>query len=138
MKEKLFQRRTHILYCSVTVFGRKSKHMTDVTAFDMESIFTKIINEIIMVIEKYFLNFQNYQPRILNEHWCIYSCLLSPPRESWFQWVRRVYATTTNLSCISTLHLPNNHVLRVIQVMKKGLCQIRYLPWESLFLWKLI
>ena len=68
MKEKLFQRRTHILYCSFTVFGRKSKHKTDVTAFDMESIFTKIINEIIMVIENYYVNFQNYQPRILNEH----------------------------------------------------------------------
>ena len=29
-------------------------------------------------------------PRILDEHRCIYSCLQIPPRENWFQYVRRV------------------------------------------------
>ena len=28
--------------------------------------------------------------RILDEHWCIYSCLQIPPRENWFQYVRRL------------------------------------------------
>ena len=36
-------------------------------------------------------------PRILDEHWCIYSCLQIPPRENWFQYVRRAYATAINL-----------------------------------------
>ena len=31
------------------------------------------------------------------------SCLQSPPRENWFQYVRRVYATDINFPCISTL-----------------------------------
>ena len=44
-----------------------------------------------------------WPPWILNEHWCIYSCLQIPPRENWFQYVRRVYATATNFPCIITL-----------------------------------
>ena len=32
-----------------------------------------------------------HPPRLLNEHWCIYSCLQIPPRENWLQYVRRVY-----------------------------------------------
>ena len=56
----------------------------------------------------YYVNFQNYQnltqlPRTLDEHWGIYSCLQSPPRENWFQYVRRVYTTAINFPCISTL-----------------------------------
>ena len=42
-------------------------------------------------------------PRILDEHRCIYSCLQIPPRENWFQYVRREYATSINFPCISTL-----------------------------------
>ena len=34
---------------------------------------------------------------------CIYSCLQIPPRENWFQYVRRVYATAINFPCINTL-----------------------------------
>ena len=44
-----------------------------------------------------------YSPRILDEHWCICSCLQIPPRENWFQYVRRVYATAINIPCIITL-----------------------------------
>ena len=40
---------------------------------------------------------------ILNEHWCIYSCLRILPRESWFQNVSRVYATAINFPCITNL-----------------------------------
>ena len=52
----------------------------------------------------WIINYQNlmrFTFRILNEHWCIYSCLQIPPRENWFQYVRRVYAI--NFSCIITL-----------------------------------
>ena len=44
-------------------------------------------------------------PRILDEHWCIYSCLQIPPRENWLQYVRRVYSTAINFPCMSTLVL---------------------------------
>ena len=45
-----------------------------------------------------------YNPsRILNGQKCIYSCLQIPPRENWFQSVRRVYATAINFPCIITL-----------------------------------
>ena len=47
-----------------------------------------------------------YPPQILNEHWWIYSCLQIPPRENWFQYVCRVYATAINFPCIITLDLP--------------------------------
>ena len=54
---------------------------------------------IIKIIKiKYF-----YPPRIPDEYKCIYSCLQIPPRENWFQYVRRVYATAINFPCISTL-----------------------------------
>ena len=36
---------------------------------------------------------------------CIFSCLQIPPRENWFQYVRRVYATAINFPCIITLHI---------------------------------
>ena len=41
-------------------------------------------------------------PRILDEHWYIYSCLQIPPRENWFQYVRRVYTTAINFPYLST------------------------------------
>ena len=58
-----------------------------------------------------------YPPRILNEHWCIYSCLQIPPRENWFQYVRRVYTTAINFPCILILIYSNciNCVLRTEQ-----------------------
>ena len=44
-----------------------------------------------------------YSTRILEEHSCIYSCLQIPPKENWFQYARRVYATANNFPFISTL-----------------------------------
>ena len=40
---------------------------------------------------------------ILNEQLGIYSCLQIPPRENWFQYVRRVYATAFNFPYITAL-----------------------------------
>ena len=42
---------------------------------------------------------------IFSSSWCIYSCLQIPPRENWFQYVRRVCATVINFPCIITLIL---------------------------------
>jgi len=39
------------------------------------------------------VNYNNYQN----------SCLQIPPRENWFQYVRRVYAAAINFPCITTL-----------------------------------
>ena len=54
---------------------------------------------IIKIIKIKFFN----PPWILDEHWSIYSCLQIPPRENWFQYVRRVYTTAINFPCIGTL-----------------------------------
>ena len=44
-----------------------------------------------------------YPPRILEKHRCIYFCLQqTPPRENWFQYVRREYTTAINLPCLIT------------------------------------
>ena len=94
-----------VLQCSV--FGRKSKHKTDVTPwhgihFHENNLWS------ILVIGNYYVNYQNiqtcfYAPQILNEHWCIYSYLQIPPRENWFQYVRRVYTTAIYFPWISSL-----------------------------------
>ena len=44
-----------------------------------------------------------YSPWILEEHWCIYSCLQTPLGENWFKYVRREYATAVNFPCLITL-----------------------------------
>ena len=110
---KFFQRCTHILYCSVLSLGGKV-NTRRMSKPDMESIFTKIIYEIfwsketIMWIFKFIKIKCFYPPRILDEHWCIYSCLQSPPRENRFQNVLRVYATAINFPpFISTFGFPD-------------------------------
>ena len=80
---------------------------------EMGSIFNIKNQRNILVIGNYYVNYQNYQnlmllsssARILNEHWCIYSCLQIPPRENWFHHVRRVYAAAFIFPCILTLTL---------------------------------
>ena len=64
-----------------------------------------------MVIENYSVNYQNYQnpPWILEEHWCIYSCLQIPPRENWFQNERREYARAINFPCLITMAQSNSY-----------------------------
>ena len=44
-----------------------------------------------------------YPPRILEERWCIFSCLQIPPRKNWYQYVRRKFATVINFPCLITL-----------------------------------
>ena len=84
MQGKLFQRCTYFLYCSVLSFrGKVNVNTWRMSQPDMESIFTKIIwNSLVK--------------------WN-YSCLQSLPRENWFQYERRIYATAINFPCISTL-----------------------------------
>ena len=113
MSGKLFHRCAHFLYCSVLSLGGKvnSRRMSK---SDMESIFTKIIYEIFWSQETIFLKLSNYfsklsKLKVLSSSdtrqtlMHIYSCLQIPPRENWFQYVRRVYATAIIFPCISTL-----------------------------------
>ena len=97
MQGQLFQRCTHFLYSSVLSLGGKVKS------------FLKIIYEIFWSLETIIWIFNIikikcfYPPQILDEHWCIYSYLQILPRENWFYYVRRVYATAINFPCIGTL-----------------------------------
>ena len=60
------------------------------------------------------MNYQNYQNLMLltssntkPTKRCLYSCLQIPPKENWFQSVRRVYATAINFPCLSVTKLSN-------------------------------
>ena len=59
----------------------------------------------ILVIGNYYVNYQNSDTRILNEHWWLYSFLQIPPKENWFQCVRRVYTPANNFPCFTPLIL---------------------------------
>ena len=87
MQVKLFQRCTHLLYCSVLSLGSivNTKRMSKP---DMGSIFHIKNQWNILPIGNYYMNYQNLMlltsldtKRTL----CIYSCLQIPPRENWFQ-----------------------------------------------------
>ena len=99
------------LYCSVLSLGRKINTRRK-SQPDMESFLTKIIYEIFWSYETIMGSFKIikikcfYPPRILDKHWCIYSCLQIPPRENWFQYVCRVYTTAINFPCITFLYIP--------------------------------
>ena len=80
----------------------------------------------------------NAPPRILNEHWCIYSCLQIPPKENWFQYVRRVYTTAINFPCITPLTVPFcfmksvfNCTVRLLYKLIKS--PVRYLKWTGVY-----
>jgi len=96
MQGKLFQRCTHLLYCSV------------LSKPDMGSIFHIKNQRNILVIGNYYMNYQNCQNLMLltfsdTKGTLMYLFLFTnPPRENCFQYARRVYATAIN-SCIITL-----------------------------------
>ena len=102
---------THFLNCSVLSLGCKvNTRRMSYSQPDMGSIFHIKNQWNVLVIGNYFVNTMKiikikyfYSPRILEELWWIYSCLQTPPRENWFQYVRRVYATANNFPCIITL-----------------------------------
>ena len=109
LQGKLFQSCTHLMYCSELSLGG-NVNIWWVSKPEMGSIFHINNQWNIMVIGNYYVNIQNYQNSMLLtstdtkrtlRH--IFSCLQIPPRENWFQYVRRVYATANNFPCISTL-----------------------------------
>ena len=73
-----------------TVFGRKSKQKTDVTAW-RGIHFHKNNLCIILLIGNYYVNTE--------ASFLVYK--VRQERENWFQYVRRVYATAINFPCIT-------------------------------------
>ena len=74
---KLFQRYTHLLYCSELSLGG-NVNTRRMSKSDMGSIFYIKNQWNILVMGHYYVNYQNFQNLIffiLQEHWCIYSCL---------------------------------------------------------------
>ena len=61
----------------------------------------------ILVIGNYDVNYQNYQHKMRlsssDTRQTLMHLSLFPPKENWFQYVRRVYTTAINFSCIITL-----------------------------------
>ena len=114
MQGKLLQRCTHLLYCSVLSPGG-NVNTRRMLPPGMGSIFHMKNHWNILVIGNYYVIIKIikikcfHPPRILNEHWCIYSCLHTPPRENWFQYVRKVNAPAINFPCIITLAIPTSH-----------------------------
>jgi len=109
MQGKLFQRCTHFLYCSVLSLDGKvnTRRMSQPGINFHKNNLWNIWN--ILVIGNYYVNFQKFLNEMLisssdtRRTLNIYSCLQIPPRENWFQYVRRVYATAINFPCISTV-----------------------------------
>ena len=103
MQGKLFQRCMHLLYCSVLSLGG-NVNTRRMSKPDMGYIFHIKNQWNILVIENYYVNYHKYQNVMLltcsETKWtlCIYSCLQSPPRENWFQYASRVYATASTLT----------------------------------------
>ena len=97
-----------VLQC--TVFGRISKHKADVTASHgihlshkklmKYSGHRKLLCELSNFLNSMLLSSSDTKRTL------IHSCLQIPPRENWFQYVRRVYATAINFPCIITFTLP--------------------------------
>ena len=104
MQGKLFQRCTHILYCSVLSLGG------NVNTRPMSKLSHKYNQWNILVIWNYnYVNYQNYQNSMLLTSSDAKRTLMhlflftNSARENWLQYVRRVYATAINFSCIVTL-----------------------------------
>ena len=82
MQGKFFQKCTHLLYCSVLSL-RGNVNARRMSKPEIGSIFHIKNRWNILVIGNYYLQI--------------------PPRENWFLYVRRVYATAINFPCSITL-----------------------------------
>ena len=69
----------------------------------------------------------------------MYSCLQIPPREKWFQYVRRVYTTAINFHCITPLVKPPFCcTVSMLQVYFTHLCYVNFWAQEHHFIEKKI
>ena len=104
MQGKLFERCSHLLYCSILSLGCKVNKRR-MSQPDMGSIFHIKKSMKYSGPRKLLCELSKLNAFILLGYiWCIYSCLQIPPRENWFQYVRRVYETVIKFPCIITLY----------------------------------
>ena len=98
MEGKLFQRCTHLLYCSVLSLGPN---------LNIESIFHIKNQWNTLVIGNYYVNYQNYQNLMLltSSDTSILVYKFRPERTGLIQYVLRVYATAINFPCITLLYI---------------------------------
>ena len=104
MQGKIFQKCTHLMYCSVLSLGGNvnTRRMSKPC---MGSIFYIKSRWNILVIGNYYV-YQNVQNLILltssdTERTLMH---LFPPKENWFQYVRRVCTTVINFPCLTFLN----------------------------------
>ena len=69
------------------------------------------------------------------ENWCTYSCLQIPPRENWFQYERRVYATAIDFPYIVTFGPLEDRSKSKIHMWRLG--SIWWLPITNQKQWKM-
>ena len=119
MQGKLFQKCTHLLYCSVlSLYGNVNARK--ISKPDMGSIFYIKNQWNIIFIGNYCVNYQNYQNLMLlsssdSKRTLMYLFLFSnSARENWFQYELRVYTTAINFPCSITLTELRPDKLRVL------------------------
>ena len=114
MQEKLFQKCTHLLYCSVLTLGG-NVNTRRMLQPDMGSIFhikksitysghRKLLCELSKLLNLMLLTSSNSKRTLMH------SCLQIPPKENWCQYVRRVYTTAINFPCITPLPLTFSNI----------------------------
>ena len=110
MQGKLFQRCTHVLYCSVLSLGG-NVNTRRISKPEMGSIFCINNQWNILVIGNYYVNYQNYQNSMLFtssdtkrtlRHLFLFT---NSVQRELVQYLRRVYATAINFSLHTFLTL---------------------------------
>ena len=116
MQGKLSQWCTHLLYCSVLSLGGKVKTRRMLQP-DMGSIFhikksmkysghRKLLCELSKLSNFMFLTSSDTKRKLMH----LFILVQIPPKENWFQYVRRVFTTAINFPFIISLACPNVEV----------------------------
>ena len=102
MQRKLFQKCTHLLYCNILSLGGHV-NTRRMSKLDMGSIVHIKKSMKYSGRRKLLCKLSNLMRLTSSDtkRTLIYSCLQIPPKENWFQCVRRLYTTAINFPCIT-------------------------------------
>ena len=128
LQGKLFQRSTHLLYCTVLPLSG-NVNTRRMAKPDMGSIFHIKNQWNILVIGNYYVNYQNLMILTSSDtkrtlmHLFLFT---NSAWENWFQYVRRVYTAAIKFPCIITL-------ISSIPLWEVGYTQFTKVPffWSS-------
>ena len=81
-----------------------------------------------VVIGNYYVNYQNVMLLTYSDTKQALSCLQIPPRENWFQYVRRLYATAINFPCIKFLITAPCTPFHILLTLPLNIAQVN--GWE--------